>query len=109
LSVGYKTVQSRRDAASKQRQLLKIDLWEISVVTFPMLPEARIAEVKRAGALMPTTRTLEKLLTQDAGLTRAQARLLIKSGYGALAPKLAAGGTAAMIARLQSASQMMRP
>lgn len=29
------------------RRLDKIDLWEISVVTFPMLPEARVSAVKR--------------------------------------------------------------
>jgi phage head maturation protease len=26
--------------------LEKVDLWEISVVTFPLLPEARVAHVK---------------------------------------------------------------
>jgi phage head maturation protease len=28
------------------RHLTRVDLWEISVVTFPLLPEARIAHVK---------------------------------------------------------------
>jgi phage head maturation protease len=30
------------------RELTEIDLWEISLVTFPMLPEARVARVKTA-------------------------------------------------------------
>lgn len=47
LSVGYRTLKSRRDAATGARRLLTLDLWEISIVTFPMLPEARIAEVKQ--------------------------------------------------------------
>lgn len=38
LSIGFKTERSRRDPKSGNRRLEKIDLWEISLVTFPMLP-----------------------------------------------------------------------
>lgn len=41
LSIGYRTVRSEK--AAQGRALLEIDLWEVSVVTFPMLPEARVA------------------------------------------------------------------
>ncbi len=41
LSIGYRTQKSSRDT-SGQRVLLELDLWEVSLVTFPMLPEARI-------------------------------------------------------------------
>lgn len=40
LSIGYRTV--RAEKAEGGRRLLQIDLWEVSVVTFPMLPEARV-------------------------------------------------------------------
>jgi len=51
LSIGFKTVKARADRASGIRRLAEIDLWEISVVTFPMQPEARVAAVKsRPGA-----------------------------------------------------------
>ncbi|MSU88999.1 HK97 family phage prohead protease [Rhodobacteraceae bacterium 2CG4] len=40
LSIGYRTLRSEKAAAG--RSLLEIDLWEVSVVTFPMLPEARV-------------------------------------------------------------------
>ncbi len=43
LSIGFRTQRARRIAHKKQRQLLNIDLWEISLVTFPMLPGARLA------------------------------------------------------------------
>jgi HK97 family phage prohead protease len=46
LSIGFRTVEGRTDKKSGVRRLSKIDLWEISVVTFPMQPEARIAAVK---------------------------------------------------------------
>ncbi len=50
LSIGFRTQQGRTDPASGVRRLDKIDLWEISVVTFPMLPEARVSTVKRRAA-----------------------------------------------------------
>ena len=41
LSIGYRTVRAEK-ASGGGRSLLEIDLWEVSVVTFPMLPEARV-------------------------------------------------------------------
>ncbi len=46
LSIGFKTVSARRDRATAARLLTKIDLWEISLVTFPMLQGARVSAVK---------------------------------------------------------------
>lgn len=46
LSIGFKVVRSRRDRVTGVRRLEKVDLWEISIVTFPMLPEARITGLK---------------------------------------------------------------
>lgn len=48
LSIGFRTVRARRDATSGVRRILEADLWEISVVTFPMLPSARVSNVKNA-------------------------------------------------------------
>ena len=47
LSIGFRTQRSRKDAASGVRNLEKLDLWEVSIVTFPMLPDARVSSVKR--------------------------------------------------------------
>jgi HK97 family phage prohead protease len=46
LSIGFRTVRGRTDAKSGVRHLVEVDLWEVSVVTFPMLPTARISAVK---------------------------------------------------------------
>jgi uncharacterized protein len=52
LSIGFKTVSATRDRALQARRITKIDLWEISLVTFPMLDGARVDKVKtRARAL----------------------------------------------------------
>lgn len=42
LSIGYRTVKAERDGKGK-RLLSELELWEVSLVTFPMLPEARVA------------------------------------------------------------------
>ncbi len=42
LSIGYRTVKARKDDAGR-RSLMELELWEVSLVTFPMLPEARVA------------------------------------------------------------------
>jgi uncharacterized protein len=39
LSIGFRAARARRDGAA--RVLVETDLWEISLVTFPMLPGAR--------------------------------------------------------------------
>jgi HK97 family phage prohead protease len=72
LSIGFRTVQGRTDPASGVRRLDKIDLWEISVVTFPMLPEARVSAVKRRHAPARDVRADARL----AGKLRRAARLL---------------------------------
>ena len=47
LSIGFRTVEGRTSPKTGIRRLSKIDLWEISVVTFPMHPGARVAAFKR--------------------------------------------------------------
>jgi len=50
LSIGFRTVRAQREAATGHRRLLEIDLWEVSIVTFPMLKAARIAASGPAAA-----------------------------------------------------------
>ncbi|WP_375415434.1 HK97 family phage prohead protease [uncultured Bradyrhizobium sp.] len=46
LSIGYRTVRGQIDPKSRVRKLYQVDLWEISIVTFPLLNGARISAVK---------------------------------------------------------------
>lgn len=46
LSIGFKTRKSYKDQMTGARYISEADLWEISVVTFPMLPDARVTQVK---------------------------------------------------------------
>jgi len=50
LSIGFRTVRADRDPRLRTRRVHEIDLWEISVVTFPMLPGAKVSRIKRGRA-----------------------------------------------------------
>ncbi len=41
LSIGYRTKRAEKDASGR-RLLAELELWEVSLVTFPMLPDARV-------------------------------------------------------------------
>ena len=46
LSIGFRGVRARRE--DSVRVLVEVDLWEVSLVTFPMLPGARFKSLSRA-------------------------------------------------------------
>jgi HK97 family phage prohead protease len=46
LSIGFKTVKGRVDPKTRVRKLDAVELWEISIVTFPLLNGARVHAVK---------------------------------------------------------------
>ncbi|MFZ0196480.1 MAG: HK97 family phage prohead protease, partial [Pseudolabrys sp.] len=51
LSMGFRTSKARIDPRTRIRRIYAVDLWEISIVTFPMLTTgARVRAVKRSHA-----------------------------------------------------------
>src|SRR5947209_12280489 len=46
LSIGFRTVKGRIDPATRVRRIIDLDLWEISIVTFPLLAGARVRAVE---------------------------------------------------------------
>ncbi|MBE3639741.1 HK97 family phage prohead protease [Mangrovicoccus algicola] len=68
LSIGYRTIRASRDGEGR-RVLSELDLWEVSLVTFPMLPGARLAPPVAA----KSEETAEADLRDLAGVLR-QAR-----------------------------------
>jgi HK97 family phage prohead protease len=45
LSIGFRASKARPDESGRLRVLTQVELWEVSIVTFPMLPGARISSV----------------------------------------------------------------
>lgn len=76
LSIGYRTVKSMD--RGERRVIMQAELWEVSLVTFPMNEMARIDAVKAAEMARDE---IERLLTLRAGLSRSVARKLLASGY----------------------------
>ena len=70
LSIGFRTLRAATDKSSGVRRLQEVDLWEISIVTFPMLPQARVGAVKQT----PRAR-FEALNTKLTRLKAQQAAL----------------------------------
>lgn len=81
LSIGYRTREFRIDRENEVRIIESAWLREVSPVTFPMNPEARIGAVKGE---LPPKRELETWLMRDAGLTALQAKTLLARGYNAI-------------------------
>ena len=48
LSIGFRASKARIDPKTRIRRLHAVDLWEISIVTFPLLAGARVRAVKHA-------------------------------------------------------------
>ncbi len=96
LSIGFSVPKNGAilEHDTSQRRITAVDLWEISVVTFPANPKARVSRVKTrdGAAALPSEREFERTLMRDAGFSRSQARAILGSGYKALLSKRDAGG-----------------
>jgi HK97 family phage prohead protease len=81
LSIGYiaKEWQQRSKPEEPRRTLKAIDLYEVSLVTFPANPKARVQNVKST----LTERIAEQAL-RDAGFSRTEAKAIVANGFGAL-------------------------
>ena len=70
LSIGYRTVRATKDTGGL-RHLNELDLWEVSLVTFPMLPQARVAAKgdDPEAAMLRTLATAFRAARQSMGPT----------------------------------------
>lgn len=80
LSIGFSTLKDAMSDDKRTRRLLEVDLWEISLVTFPANDAARIANVKALDGLSVETlhkrkKEIEAAL-RDAGASDSVARYI---------------------------------
>lgn len=73
LSIGFVTREDSYDRVSGIRTLKKVDLWEVSVVTFPANPAAQISSVKSAIDGIQTFAEAEAFLREVGRLSKADA------------------------------------
>lgn len=77
LSIGFRTVKARKDRKSGIRRLVEVDLWEISIVTFPMQPDARVAHVKSRDAGSAASGLMAREMALADRIARLQARISV--------------------------------
>lgn len=75
LSIGFVTRDDSYDRVTDVRTIKKADLWEVSLVNFPMNDSARVQSVKSI-ELIESLRDAEKYL-RDAGLSRSDAEAFL--------------------------------
>lgn len=83
MSIGFNTRKSSFDEVEKTRTLTDLELWEVSIVTFPANDRANVEGVKGQEDLPQTIREFEGLL-RDAGLPNSWARTTASAAWPVL-------------------------
>lgn len=76
LSIGFITREDSYDKVSGVRTLKKVDLWEVSLVTFPANDASRVSTVKSLESIK-TISDVESFLRDSGGLSRREAQEII--------------------------------
>lgn len=109
ISIGYRTKEADIDRQTGARKLKVVELWEASLVTFPMMPEAQVTAVK--GEFDPNAweRAFrdEGLSNREAKLATSVARKLVLRDGRATGPA-PRDGVADVLMEMRKASQALR-
>lgn len=89
-SIGFRTLRSEIDENTGIRRLIELELWEVSLVTFPANEAATVAAVKEARAAtlagmaeeLETEREFERFL-RDVGFSKTKAKAITAVGFKA--------------------------
>lgn len=88
LSIGYSVLDADYDKETGTYYIKEVDLWEVSLVTFPMNQEARISAVKDLQDILasggtPSVREFEAFL-KDSGFSQKQSKAIVAEGFRAI-------------------------
>lgn len=84
MSIGYRTKEAERQGAGARR-LIELDLFEVSLVTFPMLDAATVTDFKSIN--WTNKRDIERGLRDVFGLSQSEAKAFIADGFNGLQAK----------------------
>ena len=83
MSIGYRTIEAAPEAGGRVRKLMEVELHEISIVTNPMLPIAKVTAIKSDdGRFDP--KLMERALRDVCGLSISEAKAFMADGFKAL-------------------------
>lgn len=86
LSIGGRTTLDAADGRKRARIIKEFDLYEISLVSFPMNESARVTSVKAASHIK-TIREFEDFLRDEGGFSHAAAKAIAAGGFKATDPR----------------------
>lgn len=125
LSIGFMTLESEDDHKANIRTITKVDLWEVSIVTFAANPKASVVDVRtekdeevarriaelqqiRAASWVKTRRDFEKFLRDEGGFSHAAAKRFASRGFDAAAdPRDEDGSLSELMAAVRRAHQAL--
>lgn len=109
LSIGYRTRDAQVDRATGARHLKRVDLFELSLVTVPMLPEAEVASVKGEFDPQRWERAFrdEGLSNREAKAATAAARKMFLRD-GGVSEQPARDGRGDLLMSLRKAAESLR-
>lgn len=105
LSIGFMVRDESYDRVSGISTLKKLDLWEVSLVTFPANDAARVTDVKAAEQIQ-TLKDAEAYLRDAGGFSKAQALALISRIKAAHARSDSEAEMAATVAAIKRATEV---
>ena len=76
LSIGFVSKQWAYDRDTEVRTLTELDLWEVSLVTFPANEKARVTNIKGASEELVVPKDAERIM-RDAGFSKADATAFV--------------------------------
>ncbi len=103
LSIGFVSRKWAYDESTDVRTLMEVDLWEVSLVTFPSNTKARVTSVKSADTLA-TPKDVERIL-REAGFSKSDATTLVSRTMRMGATR--SDSAASTAAALQAATRLL--
>lgn len=107
LSIGYCARVEEWNKETFVRTLKDVDLWEVSLVTFPANPDARVTTVKAAS--IKTIRDFEAALRDELGFSHARARAIASHGFKSAEPRDEDVGLDDVLASVRRAAGIINP
>lgn len=105
LSIGFVSRQWVYDRDTEVRTLTEIDLWEVSLVTFPANQKARVTQVKAAPDRIEAPKDAERIL-REAGFSKADATAIV-SGVMRLGEERSESAKSAAAHALKAADRLL--
>jgi HK97 family phage prohead protease len=104
LSIGYEVKEfvAGTKPGEPRRKLTGIDLWELSIVTFPANDKARVGAVKAADRIK-TIREFEDFLRDVGGFSHAAAKAIASRGFKSSEPRDEDGAMSDLLRTLREA------